>query len=257
AACSFFLLRRLPLSTLFPYTTLFRSHGVCPGHRTGPGAAGVLPRGGTGTGGPGGRSRGGSCGLGHREVGPRGPGRGGPTGGPLSDRLTHAAGLPRRLQPSSCTSRSKIAWATAGLGRRGNGSTWPLAWNRVTRLVSASKPLPGSVTSLATIRSRPLALSLAKALVRRSLVSAAKPILTKGPSTDARISGLRTRRSVHSSAVPFLSFSAAAATGRKSATAAAMIRASAPATALFTAASISWAEATCSTWKIGRAAGRG
>src|SRR5262245_262212 len=72
------------------------------------------------------------------------------------------------------STRSRMASATSSLLMRGRSVTPPHRSSWVTWLSSASKPMPLTLTSLATRRSTPFAWSLAAALARTSLVSAAK-----------------------------------------------------------------------------------
>ena len=114
--------------------------------------------------------------------------------------------------------------ATASLDICGWLCELPSAPMSVTMLVSTSKPAPSRVTSLATIRSSPLRLSLARALASRSSVSAANPTSRRAPFFAARrgISSAIDSISSRSPRASFLILPRAGFAGRKSATAAAI-----------------------------------
>ena len=147
---------------------------------------------------------------------------------------------------SAAATRSSSASATARLLCSGRSARDPSAARIDTRLVSVPKPEPGSATSFATSRSTPLRRSLSAARSSEP-VSAANPTRTGtgcerlarggavaveavgdpgdlGEEVRASPPARRVRSSRRAGACV-----SAAATGRKSATAAAMTRASKPA----------------------------
>ena len=103
--------------------------------------------------------------------------------------------------------------------------------SRIARFVSTSKPASGAETSLATMRSTPLARELLGGVLARRRRS--RPRTRRGPGR--RLRGAERRRGCRAWARArsraarraFFSFSGAAALGRKSATAAAMTTTSA------------------------------
>ena len=88
----------------------------------------------------------------------------------------------------------------------GSSSTRPSRNSSLTILVSTLKPAPSWETSLATIRSRFLAVSLAAALATRSWVSAANPTSNRLPlaaPSSARMSGFFSSSMAREAAVFF------------------------------------------------------
>src|SRR5215469_16243451 len=105
----------------------------------------------------------------------------------------------------SASTRSRMACATSIFVMRGSSWAPPQRSSRMTWLSSASNPMSCRLTSLATRRSMDLARSLSAALVRRSLVSAAKPTRNAPPffcAISLRMSGFGTRERVSPSFLP-------------------------------------------------------
>src|SRR5581483_10376544 len=135
-----------------------------------------------------------------------------------------AHGASSALRASAGATRSQMASASSIFGICGNWSAVPSGVISTARLVSTSKPEPGAVTSLATIRSTPLAAILAAACSTRRSVSAANPTrhcMNFFRPSSARMSVVGSR-TISGGPDAFLILWAADALGRKSATAAAM-----------------------------------
>src|ERR1700683_155490 len=100
------------------------------------------------------------------------------------------------------TTSSRTRCATSLLFMRGRGTSRPSRANKVTMLVSWSKPAPSAVTSLATIRSAFFAASFLRAFSATCSVSAAKPTTRRSPllcATSARMSRVGSRDNISGS----------------------------------------------------------
>src|SRR5579859_3238208 len=148
---------------------------------------------------------------------------GGLVGGQRQVRAMRQAGdRDGRVHLSSWAMRWASRRATSPLAIRSHRSIPPL----VTRATALSSPpmVPATLTSLATIQSQPFLASLALAWTSTSLVSAAKPITSRGRALPfdrlARMSGFSVSAMAPGAWPSFLIFLSPAGAGRQSATAA-------------------------------------
>src|SRR5680860_463158 len=144
------------------------------------------------------------------------------------DPNLHAHSAAERNEDSTSAARARRRAAISSLLMAGQSSV-PAPVTRCTMVRSPPMMPVAAETSLATIQSAPLARRLARACSTTFSVSAAKPMTSSGrwgPGTAmvARMSGFWARFSETSPPPSFLSFCAASACARQSATAAAMSR---------------------------------